>query len=193
MNLYNHDFFFITIRARVAYAICCIENAVLKYDLQILNWDEVFEFLWRYPTSNEIKDLALWHENESEFIPLCVLGDLTYSEKMFEYLTEEQYNRFQNIYKKSNDTVCELINKTATIATQNLYSGVCDGSPSTLRYIDELIEQMKNNNILLPNIDFFNQFSYPENPKSDWIVWGDKIPQEILSQESKWINKYNLK
>ncbi len=187
MNTILNEFFLVTIRGRFAYSICCIENAIEVMDKEGLEWFEVFEFLWLYPTANEIRDLGLWHENESEFIPFCVLEDLPYGKKMFDHLTEEKYLRLQKIYNKCNPIICELIDITAWIGIQDLYGGVRNGSPTTLKYLGEVIEIMNKLKIPLPDKEFFKQFSYPLNPKSDWEVWGDRIPIEILKQRSKWI------
>lgn len=69
MNAIRNDFFLITIRGRFAYSVCCIENAVEVLDKLALDWSEVFDFLWKYPTSGQLQDLGLWHEVEMECIP----------------------------------------------------------------------------------------------------------------------------
>jgi hypothetical protein len=183
------DFLLITIRGRFAYSVCCIENAVEALDKSSLDWREVFDFLWRYPTSSEMKDLALWHENDMESIPFGVLEDIPYEKKMCEYLTEEKHNKLKSIYSNCNPIICDLIDKTASVGTLSLYGGVRDGSPITLKYLRDIIEIMNKAKIPLPDLEFFKQFSYNSNPKTDWEVWGDTIPVNLLKQKSKRIDK----
>ncbi|WP_064196771.1 MULTISPECIES: hypothetical protein [Emticicia] len=183
----NHEFFYVTIRGRFAFSVCCIEKAIEHFKLEHLDWSELFELFWRYPISDKIKDLALWHEKEMECIPSCVLEDLTYSQKMFSFLNEEQHAKFKALYQNSNNIILKIIDLTASVGTQSLYGGVTDGSLITLVFLDEILNLMKSNQIKLPNIAFFQKFNYAKNPSSDWIVWGDSIPKNMLLSQSKWL------
>lgn len=180
----SKDFLTITIRGRFAFGICCIENAITKFEFDHLNWDLLFEFLWRYPLGNEIKDLALWHENESECMPFCVLDEKEYEQMFFDYLTKQQFNTFLNLYRQSNPVICELIDLTAQIGTQSLYGGVRDGSPVTLEYTERIISLLKSNTIPLPDFDNFKEFTYEIPAKTDWVVWGNKIEYNTLKRIS---------
>jgi len=79
--------------------------------------------LWKYPIGNEIKDLALWHENEAEYIPFCIMDELPYEKSEFEFITKEKYLEFENLYQNSNKIICNLIDSIASIGTQYLYGG----------------------------------------------------------------------
>lgn len=127
-----------------------------------------------------MKDLESWYENESECIPYCVMEEIPFGSKNFKFLSNYQYEQLRKLYSNSHPLICELIDKTAVIATQNLYGGVRDGSPITLKYIDEIILAMRKAKIDFPRIDFFEQFKYTKNPENDWQVWGNAIPKELL-------------
>ncbi|MFL1897496.1 hypothetical protein ACJRPK_17500, partial [Aquimarina sp. 2-A2] len=167
--------------------ICCLENAVTFYNLKNLDWSLLFEFLWRFPTGNEIKDLALWHENEGECVPFCIMDELPYEKSHFEFISKEQYEIFKNLYSKSNNIIWTITDSIHSIGTQYLYSGVGDGAPETLKELEKTINLLNKENIPLPNFNAFRSLEYEKNPKTDWIVWGDRITPESLSFESKWI------
>ena len=183
----DHPFFLTTIRARMAFGICCIENALEKSGIVNAGWQEVFDLLWRFPTAEEIRDLGSWYENEQEGIPYCVLDEVPYKDAHFEYLSEEQYTRFKNLYTEAGAFICGLIDTTAHIGTQCLYGGVRDGAPITLNYLDKLTALMKEHSVPLPDIAFFQQFSYAKDPVTDWPVWGKQISVDVLRQKSGWI------
>lgn len=178
----------ITIRGRVSYAICCLENAIDHYQLNDLDWSLLFEFLWRYPTSNELKDLALWHENEAECVPFCIMDSLPYEKSDFEFITKEQYLVFEKLYQNSNKLIWDLIDSIALIGTQYLYGGVRDGAPETLKEIDTIISALNQENIPLPEISNFETFNYPLNPQTDGVVWGEKMEPEALKKVSRFLN-----
>jgi len=167
--------------------ICCLENAIDFYQFDKMDWSLLFEFLWKYPTGNEIKDLALWHENEAECTAFYIMDDLPYEKSEFEFISKEHYKIFESLYLKSNKTIWKLTNSIASIGTQYLYGGVKDGAPETLNELNRVIDLLISEDIPIPDYSNFEKFNYPKNPESDWIVWGDKIEFETLKRISKWI------
>ena len=65
----KEEFKNITIRGRFLYGICSLQKAIYRWNFENLNWQILFDFLIMYPNGDEIKDLGLWHENQSECIP----------------------------------------------------------------------------------------------------------------------------
>lgn len=155
----------ITIRARFAFGICCIENAIERFNLAKLNWELVFDFLWKYPLAKGMKGLEHWLYNEGECIPYCILNNLSYEQIGFEYITKEQYNTFLALYKNSNTVICELIDLTSQIGTQPLYGGVEDGAKLTLDYLNNIIDLMKANKILFLILTNSNNSAIPNQRK----------------------------
>lgn len=188
----GQDFKQITIRGRVAFAICCLENAIEFNNFQKLDWSLLLDFLWKFPTGNEIRDLAEWHENEAECIAFCIMDVLTYDQTGFDFITKDQYDVFEALYKNSNKTIWELTNYIAAIGTHYLYSGVRDGAPQTLNELDKVINLLIDDKIPLPSFSDFKKFSYPINPETDWIVWGEKIEPASLKGVSRYINTANI-
>lgn len=187
------DFKYITIRGRVAFAICCLENAIEFYSFQKLDFDLLLDFLWRYPTANHISDLSDWHENEAECVAFCIMDELPYEKCGFEFITKVQYLNLKTLYQKTNKIIWDLTDRIAAIGTQSLYGGVRDGSPITLNELNQVITLMNSENIPLPNFKDFESFNYPINPENDWIVWGEKIESSSLIKVSRFINTANTK
>jgi hypothetical protein len=185
----SNEFKYITIRARVSYSICCLENAITHYNLQNLDWSLLFNLLWKYPTADNLQELALWHENEAECCAFCIMDDLPYEKCEFEYISLEQYTMLKELYINSNKTIWTLTDLITSIATLHLYGGVRNGAPETLSDLDKVMNLMNKENITLPDFTFFNSYTYPKNPKTDIEVWGNKIEPKSLNQVSKWIMK----
>ncbi|MGN6647685.1 MAG: hypothetical protein ACTHJT_14280 [Cytophaga sp.] len=182
-----NEFSDITIRGRMAFGICCIENSIRKFGFEDLDWSLLFNFLWRYPSAPEIKDLAKWAEQEGECRPFCVLENKPYKELYFEFLTEEQFLKFRKLYGQVNHEICALIDLTIQIGTQALYGGVRDGSPATLDYLEQIKIILHSNGIEEPAIAFFKEFCFRQTAENDWKVWGDKIAIEKLKLISRTI------
>jgi hypothetical protein len=169
------DFLNVTIRARFLFGLVCVKNALTHYNLAHLNWSILFDYFQRYLFSNDIKGLALWHENEYECIPFCVLENISYYEKKFNYLTLSDYECFENLYQKSNIYVCQLIDLAAQVGTQNLYGGVSDGAKGTLDIIDQIIKICLRENIELPDFEYFAKYKFEFPIVNENLVWGERI------------------
>lgn len=172
---------YITIRGQFLFGICSLQKAINHWNFDNLNWQLLFDFLKKYPNGDEIRDLGLWHENQAECIPFCVLDDKPYEECMFEFLSKTQYQYFKELYNRTNKEICEIIDLTAHIGTQSLYCGVRDGSQITIEYLNRIIDILEKNCIEIPKLTDFEQFIY-KSAETDWIVWGDKIEIEIIEK-----------
>lgn len=180
--MHKEDFLNITIRARFLFGLKCIKNAIDHFELNHLDWKLFFDFFLRYPMGPEIKNLALWHENEMECTPSCILEDKNYEDKEFEFLSKKEYQYFHQLYTKTNPSICELIDITAQVGTQNLYGGVRDGAIGNLDLIERIINICNENGIELPDINFFKKWTVIIPATDDWLVWGSMINKNDISQ-----------
>jgi len=60
-------------------------------------------------------------------------------------------------------------------------TGVRDGSPITIEYLNKIIDILETHKIEIPNLNDFEKFTY-ESADTDWIVWGEKIEIEIIEK-----------
>jgi hypothetical protein len=149
----------ISIRGRVAYGICCLENAIRHYNLEHLDWSFILELLWSYTDQN----IGRWHEFMSECSADSILEELEFEKKGIRNISFFEYQKLRDLYLKSNPIINQIINTIVDIGTYDLYASIVNNSPKTIEYIDELIVLMDQNNILLPDIIFFQKFTINEN------------------------------
>jgi hypothetical protein len=165
----------ISMRARVAYGICCLENAIKYYNLSHLSWTFILNVLWSYTNKN----VGRWHELMSECSPDSILEELSFKEKGITHISENDYEALRLLYSNVN-TVCQnIINSLFNIGTRNLYSSIVNNSPETLIYLQEIIDIMDQNNIPLPDIKPFMKF-----PITEEEGWGREFTREEILNEN---------
>lgn len=167
----------ISIRARVAFGILCLENTVLFYNKVFLDWSFVYKVLWSF-MKGKVGD---WHYPMAEISPRSVLFDATYAEKEMEFLTEEEYNNLREVYSNSNTVINSIINLIFEIGTRDLYSSIVNESQDTIKYLQEIIHLLEENNIPLPDIKLFETYTINENDG-----WGREFGRDdILGNEEQ--------
>jgi hypothetical protein len=149
----------LSIRARVAYGICCLEEAIKYYCLLESDWDFMMNLLWTYTNKN----IGKWHEIMAECSPDSVLEELSYQDKGIINISIKEYEELRFLYSKSNKVCDSIINLIFEIGTRDLYSSIVNGSPDTIEYLQEIIILMQQNNIPLPDIEIFKKFPITEN------------------------------
>lgn len=152
-----------SVKGRMAFVICCAENAITFYQLSKDDWDFVLDVLWRFMSLPKEKDFALWHENEGECVPWVVEGDVPYEESDIRYLNKEQYYVLNRTYNNAPPVLTEILDQAFQIATCELYGSIRNNSPQTLKYVEQVINFMSQNNIPLPDAKLFTQFGIEEN------------------------------
>lgn len=162
----------ISMRARVAFGILCLENAIKYYQLDHLNWSFINKLLWSYTNSN----VGRWHEIMSEATPFGVLGETEYLDDL-DNISVEEFRQLEDLYKRSNNEINKIIDFIFNIGTRDLYAAIVNGSPDTLKYIQRIIDIMCENNIELPNVRLFDKFSINENQG-----WGKEFIKEDIFQ-----------
>lgn len=153
----KNDFITITIKGRIAFAICCFENALKHYNYKTRDWRIVLEQLWTYTNIEFFDD---WHYATVEFLPESILEFNTYKEENFEYINEEQFNILHKIYNDSNDTVKNIIKMIFEIGISEFYGRLQNYGQRTLDNLDILINYMMLNSISLPDINMFMAMKY---------------------------------
>jgi hypothetical protein len=164
----------ISIRARVAFAILCLENTIQHFKKENLEWSFIYKLLWSYT----IGKVGSWHYPMAEATPRSILFDAKYDEKEMEFLNEDEYNQLKIIYSNSNELINTMINKIFEIGTRDLYSSIVNNSPDTINYLKEIIQLMEQNNIQLPDIKLFEKFPITENEG-----WGREFTRKDIFNE----------
>ena len=160
----------ISIRGRVAFAISCLENSIKFYSLEQLDWSFLVNKLWSYTNSN----IGTWHYIMSEATPFGVVGQTDNVDDL-EYLSVEEIKKLEILYINSNKVVNSIIDLIFDIGTRDLYASIVNNSPTTIKYLTEIIELLSDNQIPLPDIEKFKKFSISENEG-----WGNEFTKEMV-------------
>jgi hypothetical protein len=169
----KNDFFDISIRGRVAFSICCFENAIKHFSYKIDEWIFIIEKLWAYTNINSFDD---WHYLIAEVLPDSILENNIYNNLNFDFIDEEEFYKMANLYNKSNEIILKIIKYIFNIGISEFYGRLVNYGQKTLDNLKILIDYMTSNKITLPDLDKFMSFSYGDNDG-----WGNKFEGKILS------------
>lgn len=170
------EFTNISIRGRVAYAVLCLEKAIVHFGFDKYDWSFVLNLLWSITNTK----LGSWHYPLAECTGRSIINDEGNLEDL-EFLTKDKFWELNKLYKKSNNVILRIIDLIFEISTRDLYASIVNGSPDTLKYLQEIIDTMDQNKISLPNMEFIKKLPISENGG-----WGrDFTRQEIFSEHKE--------
>jgi hypothetical protein len=149
----------ISIRARVAYGILCLESLINFFQLDKNKWEFVLKELWKYTNSN----VGRWHEVMSEIIPFSVCEEIDFQEKGCVIINEQTHNQLKDIYSEVNQDLLAIIDLVFEIGTRDLYSTITNKSQDTLLYIQKINTILNKYKIDPPNYRIFEKYSISEN------------------------------
>ena len=198
MGIKSKIFKKVSIRGRVAYGICCLENAMKKYGIVGEGWNILLKDLWSFTTipaemvphkmGGVCFSLERWEEVLDLLPKFFIENDYDYSEACEKWksikLTREEYESMTLAYKeKSNEVIEILCEKIYDIGAEELFAGFHDYSMDTLRILQELLDVMYNNDILLPNPELFMQYEFaPQGIDIYSYGWGYTFDGKKLSK-----------
>jgi hypothetical protein len=158
----------ISIRARVAFIILCIENAVENSSV-IVKWQKVFNVFW---LQTSIQFVDEWLYNISKVMPESILDD-EYEEN--DTLTHNDYVHLRDLYKTVPKYIFELMELAFECGTIELYGKIENESERTIQIVLKAVEIMKQHDGALPNIDLLQKFIISENSG-----WGIQFTREEI-------------
>lgn len=162
----------ISIRGRMAYAICLFERLLLYYKSSKQEWNWVLEKLWAYTSSEYLDD---WMYELAEYMPGSIFEDTPYDEDC-EFITIDEFNCLYKLYNKSSMEVISFMQLLFEIGTIDLYSRLVDNSPNTMKRVKEAIGILNRNNIKVIAMEPFKKYSFD---KCDG--WGESFDGRRLS------------
>lgn len=165
----------ISIRGRIAYGICCLENFILSRNYPKSEWKILFDNLW---TIHEMPYVDCLLDKYVELFPACVLEFPQYDED-WEYVDESTFNQLYTLYSKcpAQNEVTEILETIHEIGCVYVYSSTSPPAPLSLAVVnDELIPLMKKLNVVLPNVKHFQQFSIHERN-----CWGEGMSRDMIN------------
>lgn len=160
----------ISIRGRMAYAICLFERLLLYYKCNKQDWIWILEKLWAYTSVEYLDD---WMYEFAEWLPDSILED---GLDDFEFITREEYEHLYKLYNRSCLEIRLFIKIIFELGSIDLYSKLTDNSPNTLKKLEEAIDIFKANNINVISIEPFKKYSFEE-----CNGWGERFDGRSLS------------
>ncbi len=164
-------------RGKVAFAICCFENAIKHYGLNKADWLFVIQELWSFCNSN----MAIWQERFGELTPFVVSENVDFKIKDYKYLSKEQHDNLQTLYKNTPSVILVLLGMIYEVGITNVFVKVNSTAlkEAQLPFLNDIIYLMKSNNIPLPEIELFKKYPVTENDG-----WGREFTREEIFNES---------
>ena len=156
--MYDKIFEDISIKARVGYAINCLENVLMFYKCTISKWDLLLKQLWSFTSLDyNIDD---WLYKIAEYLPNSVLED-QYDTDDIEYISESDFYELRQLYRNEcNNTIQEIIMLIFRMGTDDLYSSIEGNGANSLNCIVEINNILCINSIKLPPPYKYAKFSF---------------------------------
>ncbi|GAB5415973.1 MAG: hypothetical protein Crog4KO_07540 [Crocinitomicaceae bacterium] len=154
------DFKNISLRARIAYSILCLNNVIREKEADNnleKDWQLILDKLWEI---TEIEFVDEWMYSVSCRIPSSILEDPFDSN---EDITEREFIALKNLYSNSDSVTLEIIELVYNLGTIEMYGRIEDCSPRTLDILEEIVTKLKYNNIELPNLAQFKKYTMNNN------------------------------
>ncbi len=162
----------ISLRARVAFIILCIENALEKLVLK----DKIQKTLNVFWHQTSIEFVDEWLYEVSKVMSDSILCD-DYEEN--DVLTHKDYLYLKESYKSIPKFVFELMECAFECGTIELYGMIDSQSEKTIQIVLKTIQIMEQNSIPLPDMNLFEKFPITENNG-----WGRAFTREDIFNES---------
>jgi hypothetical protein len=159
----------LSIRARVAYGILCLEN-VLKQNVPLkADWQMILDKFWLF---TQLEYVDEWLYIVSEIMPGSILDDL-YSDELS--ITWTEYQQLKKVYENTPSFIFEIMECIFNCGRRHLYGAVTPQSPETLEYIKLLQKIMRKHKVALPNVEGLLKYHFNKHQG-----WGDTFEKKDL-------------
>ena len=162
----------LSIRARVAFAILCLEYLLDYFKYDSYKWAVIIDKLWEYTNSN----VGKWHEHLSEMTPFSIEEEIEFEKKGCDYISKSKHDELKELYKNVHPDVLRIINLIFEIGTRDLYSSITNSSPDTLLYTNEIIEILKKHKVEIPSTEKLAKYPIDQNEG-----WGNEFIKKDIS------------
>ena len=164
-----------SIRGRVAYGICCLQNTLIWADASTEEWHLILDHLWEFTESENIEE---WFYSTAEYLPEYVLDNVPFHKRENEYVSQSFNDYLATIYRKTNPIIYKIMDAIFMAGTIEMYGSIVDGGQQSLSHIIRLIDIMKSNNIPLPDYSIFKKFTGS---------WGRTFSREEVNSQNSII------
>jgi hypothetical protein len=159
----------LSIRARVAYGILCLENTLEKCALLKSDWQVILDKFWLF---TQLEYVDEWLYIISPIMPDSILGD-PHDEESSMTLTE--YQHLKRVYDDAPLFIFEIMECIFNCGRRHFYGAVTPQSPETFEYIKLLQKIMRQEKVAFPNADGLKKYPFDKHQG-----WGDTFGKKDL-------------
>lgn len=162
----------ISINGRMYFALCCLKNAFESKGIKSEALNYILNIIIEFLQSTE---LDKWEEYAKAILPESIL-DTTFN--IFDSIIEpDLILKLKSFYENLPQYLVGLIENTLNIGLDNLYSGTDEYSSITFDDVIKIINICEKNNIKIPDINNFIEYSFKENHG-----WGKDIKIDKINE-----------
>lgn len=192
----SDEFVKVSIRGRVAYGICCLENAMLRYGISGEGWNILLRRMWEFTTLSSVRnetyrfDLEKW-TNLLDYLPDDESFFRGNYEKFVQWITDsdgkphyaeelpakETFEKLCDSYQAhDHETIKKMCRSIFNIGADELCAGIDEKSQLTLDELQDLLDSMYAEKIPMPAVEPFRQYAF-HKPGWDYDVhgWGEQF------------------
>ena len=147
----------ISMRGRVAFAIMCLEESIMRLAPEPERWLVVVNQLWKY-TSEE--SLDVWQEVTAEFTPGAILKYAEYVEQDYELLTRDGFWLLRDLYQSCDPLLRELTDLVFDIGTLELFGSLDGFAPQSLRHLVQVLRLLGERGLPVPSVDLVSEQAF---------------------------------
>ena len=169
----------ISIRGRVAYAICCLENVLYFNDIKGAGWNWYLSKLWWYtelptksdPNIGNCYQAERWHSVIRELSPRYINDPKTTYEtlisdaKVFykeDLPSKTEYLMLKEAFSQSNPVIDEIASIIYRLGCCELWCAIVSYSKSTLDYLQNILDIMLKHKINCETVEIQIKASFQE-------------------------------
>jgi hypothetical protein len=161
----------LSIRARMAYCILCLENTLNAADIDVGELKVLLEELWKFTSSDRLDE---WEERIRELTPYVLLDD-KFDIDQYVYFDRECIYLYRSLYQQLPQYIIDIIDYSISVGVDNIYGGTSSYSPDTLASTVKVIDLCQSQNIPLPAIEKVLRYSFSSNNG-----WGENFERADL-------------
>lgn len=162
------EFWNISFMGRLAFAMSCMENVILKLELHDINpeaMDIIIKKMWEFANCEYLDE---WHYSLSEILPEFTCEFEEYEKADFEYITEHDFDILYKFYTeqvgaKEMEIYENLFSVTYELSRAHIYTSVGFIGKSSLDTVMELVMAMEQYEVEIPNIQLYKKYKFSEN------------------------------
>lgn len=168
LNKYIKKFSNISFKGRLAFAMSCMENVIIKFDLYNVNPDAIEIIIKKLWVFSDCEYLDEWHYSLTDIVPEFICEFYEYEKQDLEYLTEQEFYILYKFYTELAGTKVMKVYENVfmiiyELSREHIYSRIDFPGQDSLNRVIELVTAMQKYEIELPDVNLYKKYRFNEN------------------------------